>query len=180
MCINSWRQCQSLSEKSAAANLELMGIQLSLLDPCRVICHAGHVCHGSLLGCCSSFCCLRLASQQSFPLALPQLTVQLLILCLHQLTLPFDLQQGNNTTQTLSLQVAVACSGGEHLKSAVCVLTSSQASSVTGTDCFWIALVATWGQSSMLQKPGKYATDNMNLTMTCGHMQHVCRAKFLV
>lgn len=142
MCIKVWQQCQSLVDKSAASNLELMEIQLSLLDPCRVICH-GHVCHGSLLGCCSSFCCLRLASQQSFPLALPQLTVQLLVLCLHQHTFPFNLPQGNNSTQTLSLQVAVAYSRGECSNFAACVLPSSKASCVIETACFRIALVTT-------------------------------------
>ena len=132
-----------------------------------MICHAGHVCHGSLLGCCSSFCCLRLASQQSLPLALPQLTVQLLILCLHQLTLPFDLRQGSITTRMLPLQVAVACSGGGHLKVAVCVLTSSKASSVTGTYCFEIVFGLRLWQNSDNQTccngQANCTTDSMSL-----------------
>lgn len=73
-------------------HLELVWVQLSLLNPCRVIGEAGHVCHGGFLGCCCSFCSLRLAAQQGLLLALPQLLVQLLVLCLHQLTLTFHLQ----------------------------------------------------------------------------------------
>ncbi len=157
MCINWWQQCKILSEKSAAANLELMGIQLSPLDPCGVICHAGHVCHGSLLG-----------SQQSFPLALPQLAVQLLILCLHQLTFPFNLRQGNPTAQMSNLQGTLACSGGKTLE--VCCKRVGKLLNIickSNTACLRIALVAIQCQLGMLYRTGKYATDNMSLTTTC-------------
>ena len=78
--------------KTTAAYFELMGVQVALLDPAGLLGDCGQAGNGSLLGSCCSLCRLRLGPQHSFPLPLPQLTMQLLVLCLHQHTFPFHLQ----------------------------------------------------------------------------------------
>ena len=65
---------------------------MALLDPARLLCDCGQAGNGSLLGCSCSLYRLRLGPQHGLPLPLPQLTMQLLVLCLHQHTFPFHLQ----------------------------------------------------------------------------------------
>lgn len=93
----SAKLCLPLTEFARQeSHLELVGVQLALLNPGRLVLQAGQVAQGLLPGLCRSLLSRLLAAEQSPLLALPQLGMQWLVLGLHQWRLSLYLQQAKH------------------------------------------------------------------------------------
>ena len=70
----------SRTSRQGGTDVKLVRVQLPLANPPRLLLKLYELLRSCLLGRCCSFCSFWLTAQQSFPLALQQLPVQLLVL----------------------------------------------------------------------------------------------------